>query len=222
MANHLRKELDKLNQQLLALGNAVEETLEKSVRSLLSASIALAREVVEADNEIDEREVDIEEECLKILALYQPVAIDLRYIVAVMKINSDLERIGDLAVSIALKSEYLAGLAPSQFVQDISGMADAARQMLRQSIESFVNQDADLARRVCRQDDVIDQLHSSIRERIESSIRGDVDRVDEYLRLIGISRNLERVADHATNIAEDTVYLREGQIVRHRLEAAES
>lgn len=217
MANHLRKELDKLNQQLLALGITVEETLEKSIRSLLSANAPLAREVVESDNEIDEREVDIEEECLKILALHQPVAIDLRYIVAAMKINSDLERIGDLAVSIAHKSEYLAGLAPSQFVRDLSAMADAVRQMLRQSIESFVNQDSDLARRVCREDNTIDELHSAIRDRIEASIRGDVDRVDEYLRLIGISRNLERVADHATNIAEDTIYLREGQIVRHRM-----
>ena len=160
--------------------------------------------------------MEIEEECLKILALYQPVAVDLRFIVAALKINNDLERIGDLAVNIARKAALLRRRAADAEVPfDIAGMWEKTQAMLRDSIDAMVNMDARLAAEVCRRDDEVDRLKHEIRAGAEERIRREPAKVGPLLRLLAVSRNLERIADCATNIAEDVIYMSEGRIIRH-------
>jgi phosphate transport system protein len=152
---------------------------------------------------------------LKILALHQPVAIDLRFIVAVMKINSDLERIGDLAVNIARKAVAVADEPEAIMPFDIAGMWDKTQSMLRDSIDALVNMDGEKAGAVCRRDDEVDQIKRDIRVGVENQIRREPQHVRPLMRLLAVSRNLERIADCATNIAEDVIYMSEGRIIRH-------
>jgi len=161
-------------------------------------------------------EIDVEEDCLKILALHQPVAIDLRFIVAVLKINNDLERIGDIAVNIARRAVYLNSQEPMDIPVDLAGLAGKA--MLRQSLDSLVNMDASLARSVCTADDEVDEMDRQIQKQIKGRIRAVPERVDYPTQLLRVSRHLERIADHATNIAEDVIYMTDGEILRHRAE----
>jgi phosphate transport system protein len=175
----------------------------------------LADQIIKRDREINETEVDIEEECLKVLALHQPVAVDLRFIIAVIKINNELERIGDQAVNIAQRVQVIAKRPKPPFWFDYSEMGEKAQKMLRMSLDALVNLDVDLAYRVITMDDEVDQIKREAYDKIKQAIQDLPERVGYYINLLLISRHLERLADHATNIAEEVIYLVEGEIFRH-------
>jgi phosphate transport system protein len=215
MSVHLQREIDKLKKSLLSLCALVEDQVQLAVQAVLNRDEAMAREIVQRDMKIDHLEVEVEEECLKTLALHQPVATDLRLIIAALKINNDLERIGDMAVNIARKAAGLATEPPVELTFDLSEMWTKTHAMLRDSLDSLVNMDGALAHNVCARDDEIDAMKRNIRIEIEDRIRHDPENVKQYLRLMAISRNLERIADLATNIAEDVIYLAQGKIIRH-------
>ena len=215
MSVHLQREIDRVKKSILALCAIVEDQVQMSVRAMLERDTDLAHQVEQRDAEIDQREVEVEEECLKILALHQPVAIDLRFIVAAMKINNDLERIGDLAVNIARKAASFTEEPEIQMPFDIAGMWDKTQSMLRDSIDALVNMNGRLAGDVCRRDDEVDQIKHDIRVGVEEQIRREPQNVRPLMRLLAVSRNLERIADCATNIAEDVIYMSEGRIIRH-------
>lgn len=216
MIRILQREIEKLKKHILELGAVVEERVRMAVKSVEDTDSELARTIIRGDIEIDHMEVDLEEECLKILALYQPVANDLRFIIAVLKINNDLERLGDLAVNIAERATCIPRLESNDMITDITTMADKAQAMLRSSLDALVNQDADLAREVCARDDEVDDIHAQLFSKFEEAARRQPDRIQYYTHLMGVSRNLERIADHTTNIAEDVIYMSMGEIVRHR------
>ena len=215
MSVHLQRAVDKLKQDLLSLCALVEDQTERAVRALLERDLHAAREVERRDAEIDQREVEVEEECLRVLALYQPVAGDLRLIVAALKINNDLERIGDLAVNIARKAATFASLPPMEIPFDLAGMWTKTQAMLRDSLDSLVTLNAALADDVCVRDDEVDLCKRNIRLKCVEMIRQNPELTPALLTLMAVSRNLERIADQATNIAEDVVYMVEGKIVRH-------
>jgi len=189
-----------------------------AVKSIEQRNSVLAERVVQADHEIDIAEVDLEEDCLKILALHQPVAIDLRFIIAVLKINNDLERIGDLAVNIAERSIFLCAHPTTQIPFDLQQIAEKSQFMLRRSLDSLVNLDVALAREVCRTDDEVDAINRGMYDLVKDAIRANPDQIEVLIPHLSISRYLERIADHATNIAEDVIYMVEGIISRHRAE----
>jgi len=216
MSVHLQREIAKLKRELLSLCSLVEEQVQVSVRALLDRDTELARSVENRDLEVDRREVEVEENCLRMLALYQPVAIDLRLIVSALKINSDLERIGDLAVNIAHKAVVLAAEPPPPTSFDMAGMAAKSQSMLRDSIEALVNMDSKLANDVCARDDEVDQSKREVRREVEGMIQADPGLARRLLRLWAAARNLERIADYATNIAEDVIYMVDGRIIRHQ------
>jgi len=218
MTTHFCTEIELLKKKILALGALVEESLKKAMTALESRDARLARGIIDHDEEIDRMEVELEEDCLKVLALYQPVAIDLRFIVAVLKINNDLERIGDLAVNIAQRAETLGAREGVEIGFDYLGMARKAQLMLEKSLDSLVNLDVKLAREVCDMDDEVDEMHRQMFLHVQDSIRARPDQMDQFLQYLSVTRHLERVADHSTNIAEDVIYMVEGEIVRHRLE----
>jgi phosphate transport system protein len=215
MSVHLQREIERVKKSILALCAIVEDQVQMAVEALLERDADLARTVEERDNDIDQREVEVEEECLKILALHQPVAIDLRFIVAAMKINNDLERIGDLAVNIARKAASFAEETQMEIRFDIAGMWEKTHAMLRDSLDALVNMDGPLAVEVCRRDDEVDRIKREIRVGVEEQIGREPERVRPLMRLLAVSRNLERIADCATNIAEDVIYMSEGRIIRH-------
>ena len=221
MSMHLQREIERLKKRLLSLCAVVEDQVQLAIRALVERDQALAREVEQRDDEVDQRGVEVEEDCLKVLALYQPVAIDLRLIVAALKINNDLERIGDLAVNIAHKAAALADGPDLEIPFDVSGMWDKTQAMLRDSLNALVNMDVPLALAVCHRDDEVDRMKHETRIRVEDLLRRNPERVQPLLRLLAVSRNLERIADCATNIAEDVVYMAEGRIVRHHAEEQE-
>jgi phosphate transport system protein len=215
MTKHFRKELETIKKRILTLGSMVEDLVHDSVQAVERVDAELADEIIKKDSEIDETEVDIEEECLKVLALHQPVAVDLRFIIAVIKINNELERIGDQAVNIAQRVQVIAKRPKPPFWFDYSEMGEKAQKMLRMSLDALVNLDVDLAYRVITLDDEVDQIKSEAYDKIKQAIQDLPERVGYYINLLLISRHLERLADHATNIAEEVVYLVEGEIFRH-------
>jgi phosphate transport system protein len=215
MSAHFQREISKLKQQVLSLCTLVEGQVEKAVRAVQLRDDELAAEVERLDEEIDLREIEVEEECLKTLALYQPVAGDLRFVVSTLKINHDLERIGDLAVNIARKVRGLVFDPPPELTCDLGLMCEKTQFLLRDSIDSLVSLSASDAATICTRDDEIDQMKATIRKEIEAAIRQRPEKVGSLLRLLAVSRNLERIADLATSIAEDVVYLVEGRIMRH-------
>ena len=218
MTTHLQREIENLKKKILYMGAEVEECVRNAVDALVRRDAGLAQSVIDSDPQMDQLEVEIEEDCLKILALHQPVAIDLRYVIAVLKINNDLERIGDLAVNIAERAAYLASHAPIDLPLDFRGMADLTQRMVSQSLDALVNMDVGIARRVRSADDQVDALNREMHGLIENYIQERPDRVAESIHLLSASRHLERMADQATNIAEDVVYMVEGEIVRHKPE----
>jgi phosphate transport system protein len=215
MSAHFQREISKLKQQVLSLCTMVEGQVERAVRAVQMRDDELAAEVERLDEAIDLREIEIEEECLKTLALYQPVAVDLRFVVSTLKINHDLERIGDLAVNIARKVHGLVIDPPPELADDLGLMCEKTQILLRDAIDTLVSMDAAEAALICTRDDEIDCMKASIRREIESEIKRRPDKVAPFLRLLAVSRNLERIADLAVNIAEDVVYLVEGRIMRH-------
>jgi len=218
MSVHLKREINNLKKKILSLGRLVEDRVSRAVESVEQRDVALAEELISGDIEIDRMEVEIEEDCLKTLALHQPVAVDLRLIVAVLKMNNDLERIGDLAVNIAERSAFLAAQERLEVPFDLAGMARICRSMLRRSLEALVNLDAELARRVCADDDQVDAINRQMYDQVKDAINRHLGNLDSLIHLLCISRHIERIADLATNIAEDVVYMVEGEIVRHRTE----
>lgn len=218
MAHHLQREILVIEESILRECAAVERNLSIATQSLVKRNGDLARDVIGADIEIDNMEVDIEEECLKILALYQPVAVDLRIIVAMLKINNDLERIGDLAVNIAERSVYLSKQKPYPQNFDFETMAEIVSQMLKDSVDAFVKMDGRKAADVCREDDRVDDKNRDMYRLVEDMVKNDSGDINVLIHLLSISRHYERIADHATNIAEDVIYMIKGSIVRHRTE----
>ncbi len=215
MAVHLQKEIDSLKKKILRLSAMVEENVERAVRSVEKRDAQLAAKVVDMDRAVDIMEIEVEEECLKVLALHQPVATDLRFIVAVLKINNDLERIGDLTVNIAERSLALAERPDFVFSSNFPTMMEKARAMLKSCLDALVNLDAKLALSVCAADDEVDALYREMFDKVKAGIRQAPDSVDDFLQMLTISRHLERIADHATNVAEDIIYMVEGSIIRH-------
>jgi phosphate transport system protein len=215
MAKQLPRQIDGLKQKILFVGTLVEEAIAKATNALINRDRNLANSVIEADAEIDRMEVDVEEECLKILALYQPVAADLRFVVAVLKINNDLERMGDLAKNIARRVVFLAGCEYFDLPIDYRPMAAQAKSMVKDSLDALVNADTALAQKVRESDDDVDNQRRTIERRIEKQIAKDPEHTEGLVRLSSVARHLERIADMATNVAEDVIYMVEGEIVRH-------
>ena len=215
MTVHLQTEIENLKKDILSLVAVVEENVGRAVKSIENRDSRLGEKAIEVDNEIDRREVEIEENCLKILALHQPVAIDLRFIAALLKLNNDLERIGDLAVNIAERAIYLAKTEKTDISFDYREMTQKTEAMLKKSFDSFVDMNAELAREVIDSDDEVDEIERRIVAKTEKAIRQHPDQVDRLLHHMFVARHLERIADHATNIAEDVIYMVEGEIVRH-------
>jgi phosphate transport system protein len=216
MTKHIQRQVDILKQKILYVGTLVEESIAKAIAALINRDAKLGEKVIEADNVIDRMEVEVEEECLKVLALYQPVAADLRFVVAVLKINNDLERMGDLAQNIAKRAVYLAKADPLDLPIDFRSMAAKAQSMVKQSLDALVNSDSMLARLVRSEDDEVDQARQRFRQQILEAIRKRPEKVEHLLKLNSVSKHLERLADMATNVAEDVIYMVEGEIVRHQ------
>jgi phosphate transport system protein len=216
MPKRLQRELDKVKKSILSLGAMAEERIRMSIKAIETWDAALAEEIIRRDYEIDELEVEVEEECLKILALHQPVAIDLRFLIATIKINSELERIGDEAVNIANRVTNISRRRKLDLTFDFSIMAEKAATMLRLSLDALVNLDLDLAFKVLTLDDEVDRMHREIYDRIKEVMSQNPDYVGYLINLYTTSRHLERVGDHSTNIAEEVIYLVEGEIIRHR------
>jgi phosphate transport system protein len=216
MSARLQKELDKLKKQFLALGALVEEHVDMAIKAVEKKDADLAQVVIYGDHKVDEIEVEIEEECLKLLALYQPVAEDLRFIIAVIKINHDLERIGDEAVNIAERMVYISTRTPVPVSFDYKLMSEKARAMLKSSLDALVNMDERLAQEVRLKDDEVDQINRDIYDHVKQAIIDHPDKGGYLINLFAIARSLERIADHATNIAEEVIYLVQGIIKRHQ------
>ncbi len=221
MPKHFQRDLDSLKRDLISLASSVEDQIQKSIRALRERLPSVARQVIEGDDAIDDEENHVEEECLKLLALHQPVAVDLRCITAALKINSELERMADLAEDIAERALHLAQLPEISVPGKLDLMTDLTTSMVRQSLDAFVNLDARLARTVCRLDDEVDRLNEEIIDELVKAMKQNPTMIEAGLSFFSATRHLERIADHATNIAEDVVYLVEGEIVRHRPAAIE-
>jgi phosphate transport system protein len=214
---HLQREIDRLKRKMLAVGALVEENLRLAFQAIEERDTEKARKVIVTDMVIDEQEVEVEEECLKLLALYQPVARDLRFIVAVIKINSELERIGDLASNIGERALQLANEHPVPVPPGFAVMAERTGIILENALDALVRQDAVVARRVLLDDDEIDAMYADLIEALKGIIRADPEHLDAIVLLFSAARYIERLADHATNIAEDVLYMVEGEIHRHAM-----
>jgi phosphate transport system protein len=215
MPKRLQKELEEIKKRILALGAMVEERVRMAIKAIKDWDADLAEEILKRDYEIDELEIEVEEECLKILALHQPVAVDLRFIIAVIKINNDLERIGDEAVNIGNRVQAIAKRQRLQLSFDYTVMAEKAASMLRMSLDALVNLDIDLAFKILTMDDEVDRMQRATYDRIKEFMKHEPEASGYLINLYTMSRHLERVADHSTNIAEEVIHLIEGEIVRH-------
>ena len=220
MASQLQREIDTLKKSILTLSALVEDNLRRAFQAVERRDTALATEAIERDFPIDLMEVDVEEDCLKALALYQPVAGDLRFIITTIKINTTLERVGDLAVNIAERARLLAALPEVVVGFDVAGMADRAQRMVANSLDALVEPDAVLARSVLMADDEVDELDRELTDRLNTIVREHPEWLDPVVQWLQISRFIERVADHATSIAEDVIYMVEGEIPRHSVKRA--
>src|SRR5438477_7082488 len=216
MSKHLERDLENLQRDILTQAGAVEEAIHKAIRALQERDAQLAQQVIDGDAEIDQEENHVEEECLKILALHQPVAVDLRRIASALLINVDLERMGDLAEDIAERALTLVRPPYIPIPAMLQRMTDVTTTMVRQSLDAFVNMDSQLARSVCELDEEVDRYNDEIIDELIALMRTAPAMVEPGLSLFSATRHLERIADHATNIAEDVIYLVEGEIVRHR------
>jgi phosphate transport system protein len=217
MTKQIDVQLDEIMKMILHVGGIVEEAVDRSLHALLERDSAAAREVIEGDDRIDDLENEIEQKCLDILLLRQPVARDLRLVAGIMKINSDLERIGDLAVNIAERSLVLAEVPTLPFRPDVTRMAAITKRMLRKGLDALVTRDSRLALHVWEMDTEPDRLYREIIGEASHFMQEHPERIGDTLHLVGALRNLERIADHATNIAEDVIFVVEGRIVRHRV-----
>lgn len=222
MPVHLQREIENLKKDILTLGAMAELSVREATLAIENRDERMATNVIDKDIKIDQMEVEIEESCLKILALHQPVAIDLRFIIAVLKINNDLERVGDLAVNIAERAVFLVSQPPVDINFDFVAMAHKVRAMLRNSLDALVNLSAPLAREVCASDDEIDAINKQMFMVVQDALESHSEHSETLLHLLSVSRHLERIADHATNVAEDVIYMIDGEIVRHNTESYQS
>ncbi len=215
MERHFDEQLKLLKNKLLEMAGAVEQAIYKSVKSLVVREEKLAKDVIDNDRKINELELEIEDLCLKLLALHQPMAVDLRFIAAAMKINNDLERMGDQAVNIAERSMDLLTKPPLKPLVDIPRMADEAQKMVKDSIDAFVNSDAVLAQEICKRDSIVDSLNDQVFRELLTYMVADSATIARAVDLILVARHLERIADHATNIAEEVIYIVQGKVIKH-------
>jgi phosphate transport system protein len=215
MNRHFHKALEKIKTMVLALGATVEERVHMALQATETYDPEIAQKIIEFDHEIDAMEVELEEECLKALALHQPVAVDLRFLIAVIKINNGLERIGDEAVNIAQRIQTIAKTGAHPFRFDYTDMMKKAIHMLKISLDALVNMDSDAAYRVLTLDDEVDALKATAYDSIKEAMGQYKERFGYFINLLLISRHVERLGDHATNIAEEVIYMVEGEIVRH-------
>jgi len=215
MSQHLLRDLERVKKAITTLGAMVEEATNKAITAFLERRSDLAEAVIAGDSKIDEKEIEVEDECLKTLALHQPVAGDLRFLITVLKVNNDLERIGDLAVNIAERSAYLAEQKPLAAPSQLRQMADSVRTMLNSCLDALVERDPAKAKEVRRMDDAVDSAHRTIWSELQDKMVADPAVAKRANHVLSAAYQLERIADHATNIAEDIIFLVEGQIVRH-------
>lgn len=218
MVRHFDEELKELNKQLLRMSALAEESISLAIKALVERKEDLAVKVINSDREINMLEIEIDELCLKLLALYQPTAVDLRFITSAMKINSELERIGDQAVNIAERTQIIIKQPLLKPLIDIPRMATLAQKMVKDSIDALVNKDEDLARDVCKRDDEIDNLNDQIFRELLTYMMQDPKTITRAVELMLVGRHLERIADHATNIAEDVIYFIKGKTIKHHIE----
>ena len=217
MSIHLQRDLDNLRKDILRLGSLVRESTLKSIELFNTQALSLAEEVNTLELHINELEVEIEENCLKILALHQPVAIDLRFIVVVMKVNNDLERMGDQAVNIVKRVTSLMKEESHTFELPLDAMTDTVQDMVALSLEALVNQDPDLARRVVQIDDLLDDLNAKNYQALRAGVEETPALFSQAMSLATVSSNLERIGDLCTNIAEEVIFMVEGKVIRHML-----
>ena len=215
---HLQRDLEQLKKDILTYGAMVEESINGAITALLTRRSDLAQEIIQGDDKLDQREVAIEEFCLKVLALHQPVAVDLRFIIAVMKVNNDLERMGDLAVNIAERARYLSTHDPLQGPLDFSAMTRSVQAMVRESLDALIHLDTALARQVLTEDEEVDDMNRGMYDVLQKIMAEDPSTIKRAVHTLSASRHLERIADLATNIAEDVVFMVDGDIVRHQSE----
>jgi phosphate transport system protein len=217
MQRHFHEELDALKQTLLAMGGLVEDQIRRVMTALLERDSDLAQEVIDRDRQVNAYDVEVDEKCVELLALHQPAAGDLRFITTAMKIVTDLERIGDQAVNIGQRVLELNAEPQLKPYIDLPRMAERAQRMVKESLDAFVARDTELARRVCAADEEVDALKEQIFRELLTFMMSDARTIPRSIRLILISRFLERVADHATNIAEMVIYMVDSKMVRHTL-----
>lgn len=215
MSVHMHLDLTELHRELLTMCARVEDMIHRAVDQLSSPDYEVTRQLILEDNDIDRWDVNIEDHCLKVLALYQPVAIDLRRITTVMKVAGELERVADLAVSISERACGMLESLPVPVPDQLTAMAQKAVGMLHRSIDSYVDLDSDLARSVCEEDTEVDEMNEQLIKKLIEQMHKNPDHIDALLHMFSAVRTVERVADHATNIAEDIVYLVEGKVIRH-------
>jgi phosphate transport system protein len=218
LERHFEQDLEALKEQLLLMGGRSEAIVQKSVEALRRRDATLAREVFADDKLIDQQEIDIEERCVNLLALQQPLARDLRFITSALKISNDLERVGDHGVNIAGSAVRLAELPLLKPLVDIPRMAELASGMLHEALDAFVRRDADTARRLVRRDDEVDALNRQLFRELISFMIEDPGTITRAMELVLVARNLERVADLATNVAEEVVFIAEARIIKHHAE----
>ena len=216
MSMHMEKELEKLKKLIFSLGTQVDENVEMAVRAFDQEDTRLGERVIQSDENIDQLEVEIEEACLKALALYQPVAIDLRFVIAVLKMTNDMERMSDLSAGIAKHALIYNKYAKKSLPVNLSAMGDLVTSIVRKCTQSLLQLDSDLAREVTQDDLAIDQMKINIKSNITDAISNDPGQTEPLIALLMASNRLERIADHATNIAEDVIYMVEAEIVRHQ------
>ena len=219
MPRHFEREIDCLKRSLLVVGAAVEENVQKAMLAVRRRDIELARQVIEADHEIDRLEVQTEEECLKALALYQPVAQDLRFVVAALKMTDELERMGDLAANIAKRAISLAERPSVALVFEFDDMATRTVWMVKQALSALIERDTELAREVWLADDAVDAIHAGAQVAIKQALRANPADADQWVDWLVVERFTERLADQAKSIAKDVLYMVEGEIVRHQGDA---
>ena len=216
MTKHLERDLNQLSNQISDLGALVSESTSKCMVMLQTFDRGIAKEIVETEAEVNTTEVEIEEECLKVLALHQPVAGDLRFLIVVLKVNNDLERMGDQVVNIAERVSFLADKERVVADLDFVAMGDIASRMVSQSVKALVKRDSSMAREVLAMDDDLDAMHARTYRVIQDVMAGNPDIVIPAVSYLTISSNLERLGDLATNIAEEIIFMEEGEVIRHR------
>jgi phosphate transport system protein len=217
MRRSIEEDLGEITKQVSHMGGLVEDAIDKSLRALFDRDARLARDVIDNDDAVDELENEVEERCLDVLALRQPVARDLRYVAGILKINSDLERMADLAVNIAERAEILADVPPLPFRPDVSRLATLAKRMVRDGLDALQRLDSALAWATWKADRDADRLYRELVGEAIQFMREHPERIGDVMHFVGALRNLERLADHATNVAEDVIFVVRGRIVRHHM-----